>query len=64
MKSQRANAGNPEDVLLGVVVAGFQFSADQVAGVVAQIVIVRRVPESGFQLGVFLEGVGHVFQEA
>jgi len=55
---------HPEDVLLDVVVAGFEFLLDQLARIGAEVVVVRRVDKGGLQLGAaLLEGVGDVLQE-
>lgn len=57
-----------ENVLFGVVVAGFEFLLNHfcidVASLIAEVVVVGRVVESLFQLvATFLEGIGNVFQE-
>ena len=58
------NRGDPEDVLLGVVVPSLQLLLDQIVRVVTQEVVIAGVLESNLQFGTpLLEGVGDVLQE-
>jgi len=55
---------HPEDVLLGVVVAGLELLRDQVLAVVAQVVVVRWIAKGRLQLRpALLEGVRDVLEE-
>ena len=55
---------HPENVLLGEIVARFEFVADQIFGIFAQVVVVLWTSEICLEFGAALhEGVGHVLEE-
>jgi len=56
--------GHPEHVLLGVVVARFEFLFDQIGAIRSKVVVILRIGECGLQFfAALLEGIGYVLEK-